>query len=419
VTVTGSPTAGGRVLMYSQDSLGLGHLRRLTNLANSLIAKRPDLSVLLVVDSPVAPFFELGPNIDFVKLPTVIKVGAGVFRAGKMSIDYEQVLALRSSMLREIVLRLAPGLLLVDHMPGGANRELLPALEAIARHGLPTRVVLGLRDIIDRPAITREVWQREGVYETMQRHYHRVLIYGAPEIFATAEEYRIAAAMGDRVSYCGYVCNMAEVEEPRRVRDGLGLGDEPIVAVMAGGGADGSALMQNCLQAARLLGKRRSFAMVMVTGPFMPEQERRALHDSARGHGVHIQTSVGDTLSHIHAADVVVSMAGYNTMSEILRLAKRAIIVPRPGPSAEQTMRASLFAERGLVDVVESAQLEPGTMARAIEQALAGPRASGPPQRPALDGVANATATLLDELAALAGPVAPHQHPDQSCARPA
>jgi predicted glycosyltransferase len=391
--------------MYSQDSLGLGHLRRLTNLANSLIAQRPDLSVLLVVDSPVAPFFELGPNIDFVKLPTVIKVGAGVFRAGKMSIDYEQLLALRSSMLCEIVLRLAPGLLLVDHMPGGANRELLPALEAIGRHGLPTRVVLGLRDIIDRPDITREVWQREGVYETMQRHYHRVLIYGAPDIFATAEEYRIAAAMGDRVSYCGYVCNMADVEEPRLLRDGLGLGDEPIVAVMAGGGADGSALMHTCLQAARLLGPRRSFAMVMVTGPFMPEQERRALHESARGHGVHVQTSVDDTLSHIHAADVVVSMAGYNTMSEILRLAKRAIIVPRPGPSAEQTMRAGLFAERGLVDVVEPAQLEPATLARAIEQALFGPRPSGPRRLPALDGVANATATLLDELAALANPV--------------
>ena len=415
--MTRSVTAGGRVLMYSQDSLGLGHLRRLTNLANSLIAQRPDLSVLLVVDSPVAPFFELGPNIDFVKLPTVIKVGAGVFRAGKMSIDYEQVLALRSSMLREIVLRLAPGLLLVDHMPGGANRELLPALQAIGRRGLPTRVVLGLRDIIDRPAVTCEVWQREGVYETMQRHYHRVLIYGAPEIFATAEEYRIAAAMGDRVRYCGYVCNMGAVEEPRRVRDGLGLGDEPIVAVMAGGGADGSALMQNCLQAARLLGTRRSFAMVMVTGPFMPEQERRALRDSARGHGVQVRTSVGDTLSHIHAADVVVSMAGYNTMSEILRLARRAIIVPRPGPSAEQTMRAGLFAERGLVDVIEPTKLDPATLAQAIEQALAGPRASSPPRLPALDGVANATATLLDELATL-GDV-PHQHQDQNRARPA
>jgi predicted glycosyltransferase len=265
-------------------------------------------------------------------------------------------------------------------------------------------MVLGLRDIIDRPAVTREVWQREGVYETMQRHYHRVLIYGAPEIFATAEEYRIAAAMGDRVRYCGYVCNMAAVEEPRRVRDSLGLGDEPIVAVMAGGGADGSALMQNCVQAARLLGTRRNFAMVMVTGPFMPEQDRRALRDNAREHGVQVRTSVGDTLSHIHAADVVVSMAGYNTMSEILRLARRAIIVPRPGPSAEQSMRAGLFAERGLVDVLEPTRLEPATLAQAIEQALAGPRSAGqgsggPPPRPALDGVANATATLLDELA--------------------
>ena len=46
-----------RILMYSQDSYGLGHLRRVTTLANTLVSERPDLSVLLVVDSPVAPFF--------------------------------------------------------------------------------------------------------------------------------------------------------------------------------------------------------------------------------------------------------------------------------------------------------------------------------------------------------------------------
>ncbi|HTG90418.1 MAG TPA: hypothetical protein VL914_09480, partial [Vicinamibacterales bacterium] len=59
-----------RILMYSQDSYGLGHLRRVTTLANTLVAERPDLSVLLVVDSPVAPFFDLQDHIDFVKLPT-------------------------------------------------------------------------------------------------------------------------------------------------------------------------------------------------------------------------------------------------------------------------------------------------------------------------------------------------------------
>jgi hypothetical protein len=45
--------------MYTQDSFGLGHLRRATNLANSLVRACADLSVLLVVDSPVAPFFDL------------------------------------------------------------------------------------------------------------------------------------------------------------------------------------------------------------------------------------------------------------------------------------------------------------------------------------------------------------------------
>jgi predicted glycosyltransferase len=397
-----------RILMYSQDSLGLGHLRRLTNLAEALVARRSDLAILLVVDSPVAPFFELRPGIDFVKLPTVVKVDAGVFRAGRMQVPYDEVRALRSCLLRNIALRFAPDLLLVDHMPGGANRELLPALQAIDRRAQPTRVVLGLRDIIDRPDVTCEVWRREGAYEAMERHYDRVLVYGARDVFATADEYGIAERMGDRVRYCGYVCNMAAVEEPRRVRERLGLGDEPIVAAMAGGGADGLPLMSTLLEAARLLGPRRPFATLMVTGPFLAEAERTALRERAGACGVRVLTTVGDSLSHMHAADVVVSMGGYNTMSEILRLARRAIVVPRAGPSAEQSMRARLFAQRGLVDVLAASELAPATLALAIERALSEPGPQRPRLVPDLDGVANAATALIEELDAVGaarGPV--------------
>ncbi len=388
-----------RILMYSQDSFGLGHLRRATNLANALVAQRNDLSVLLVVDSPVAPFFALGPNIDFVKLPTVVKVDAGVFRTGRMRIGYDQVREMRSNLLREIVLRFAPHLALVDHMPGGANRELLPTLRMIERRRLPTRMVLGLRDIIDKPAVTREVWRREGVYQAMKRHYHRVLIYGTPAVFPTAEEYGVTQAMGDRVEYCGYLCNMDPVKEPARVREKLEL-QGPIVAVMAGGGADAFGLMRTYLQAAKLLGTRLSFSTLMVTGPFMPEEERAALRDRAGELGVQVKTTIGDTLSQINAADVVVSMAGYNTLSEILRFGKRAIVVPRAGPSAEQTMRARMFALRGLVDVLEPADLDARALALALERALTGAPLPSPRMQPALDGVARATAVLLEDLPA-------------------
>jgi predicted glycosyltransferase len=384
--------------MYTQDSFGLGHLRRATNLANALVAQREALSVLMVVDSPVAPFFDLAPNIDFVKLPTVVKVAAGVFRTGRMSVGYEAVRTMRSNLIREIVLRFVPDVLLVDHMPGGANRELVPALMAIRRRGLPTRMVLGLRDIIDRPAVTCEVWRREGVYRELARSYDRVLVYGAPEVFSTAEEYRIAEVMGDRVQYCGYVCNMDAVEEPSRVRERLGLAQEPIVVVMAGGGADAARLMHTYLEARKLLGDAHPFATLMVTGPFMPEVERKAVRDRARDLGVRVRTTVGDTLSQINAADVVVSMAGYNTLSEILRFGKRAIVFPRPGPSAEQTMRARLLSQRGLIDVLEAGELEPRRLAERLDQALLGPRETRPRLPLALDGVARASAALLAEI---------------------
>jgi len=393
-------TSAPRILMYTQDSFGLGHLRRATNLANELVRRRPDLSVLLVVDSPVAPFFELAPHVDFLKLPTVVKVDAGVFSPGLLHTDYEHVRNLRTHLLREALVHFAPDVMLVDHMPGGANRELLPALEHARRAGLATRVVLGLRDIIDDPAVTCAVWQREGVYETLRREYHRVLVYGTQDVFATATEYRLDEAMDERVDYCGYVCNMSAVQSPERVRARLRLADEPMVVVMGGGGADAARLLDTYLEAVPLVA--RPFASVLVTGPFLPAAQRRALHARARELGVRVRTTVGDALSQIHAADVIVSMAGYNTVSEILRFGKRAIVVPRPGPSAEQGMRARLFAARGLFDVLELGTLEPRALAAALSRTLDPEHVPPPRMVPALDGLERACTALLAELSSTA-----------------
>jgi predicted glycosyltransferase len=107
---------------------------------------------------------------------------------------------------------------------------------------------------------------------------------------------------------------------------------------------------------------------------------------------------VADTISKLNAADLVVSMAGYNTLSEILRFGKRVIVVPRPGPSAEQTMRARILAERGLIRIVEPDQLSARRLARVVQEELAtdGPRQ--PNGTPRLQGVATVTDTLLGFL---------------------
>jgi predicted glycosyltransferase len=288
-------------------------------------------------------------------------------------------------------------------MPGGASRDLVAALRLSRLLGDGAKVVLGLRDIIDKPGVTCAVWDREGFYETLKRYYDAVLIYGSADVFPTAEMYRISEAVNDCVQYCGYVCNMDPVKDPKPLRAKLQCNDEPLIAVMAGGGADAYRLMQTYLAALPLVNNVVRVSTVMVTGPFMPESQHRDVREEAKRLGVQIHGSVGDSLSHLNAADLVVSMAGYNTLTEILRFHKPAVIVPREGPSAEQRMRAGVFAERGLVSLVDPQHLSAAGLANAIVETLTRPRPLCTDAMPGLFGIRAATTALLDILSPRSG----------------
>src|SRR5438270_8732083 len=116
--------SGCRVAIYSQDSLGLGHLRRNILIGGAIIEARKDSNVLLLADSPVAPFFQLPTRMDHIKLPSICKISAGCWEATRLRIDERELSRLRSDLLRDALLGFQPDLLLVDHMPGGAQGEL-------------------------------------------------------------------------------------------------------------------------------------------------------------------------------------------------------------------------------------------------------------------------------------------------------
>ena len=233
-------------------------------------------------------------------------------------------------------------------MPHGALGELLPTLEAL--RSTDTRVVLGLRDIVDAPEIVRRRWQVEGAYDALDRYYDLVLVYGNQDVYDVAVNYDMCPAVADRLHYCGYVCAPDEAQQTRRVRTRClnGSKAERLIVATAGGGADAYPLMEALLRAMPAITAEAPAALTIITGPFMPDDMRRALQVQANGSGVKIRTSVQDVLSYIAAADVVVGMAGYNTTVEVLRMATPAVLVPRAGPSAEQRTRARLFDERRL-----------------------------------------------------------------------
>src|SRR5919108_2571503 len=172
-------TNGCRVSIYSQDSLGLGHLRRNILIGGALLELTRDNPVLLMADSPVAPFFPVPDRMDHVKLPSIRKVTAGHWEASRLPIGEREMIRFRRNLLCDALLNFRPDLLLVDHMPAGARGELLPALMALKSVRPDASIVLGLRDILDTEDVIQRVWASEGAYDALRHFYDRTLIYGS------------------------------------------------------------------------------------------------------------------------------------------------------------------------------------------------------------------------------------------------
>ncbi len=137
----------------------------------------------------------------------------------------------------------------------------------------------------------------------------------------------------------------------------------------------------------------------------MSELHRRRIHQAAHLPGLTIQDFTNDMMDYMDAADLIVSMGGYNTICEILTLRKRAIIVPRVRPVQEQWIRAHRMARLGLLRTIHPDELTPTELMRAIIEELHTEKAS--PQSVYeidLDGmsrIADCVSALLHDSTAL------------------
>lgn len=358
-----------RLLLYSHDTYGLGHLRRNLAIAKHLLGAIPDLQIVLLTGSPSADRFPVPPGLSLVRLPPVVKVAVDEYRAREPGLDFGHVRRARAAMIADVARRFAPDLFLVDHAPQGMKGELLPAFNTLHRFSPRTRIVLGLRDVIDNPVTVRASWDRAGVMETLERVYDRIMVYGSREMFDVATAYGFSPAVRARTAYTGYLWRTPV--PPARELLPSGYLDEPFVLGMAGGGGDGYAVLAATLRAAETLGLRS----LLVTGPLMAPAERMRLVEAVRasrhGHVLEFHPCLESVVS---AARAVVTMGGYNSLCEIVPTGVAAIVVPRTWPRREQAIRAELFAAHGLARMVVIGSALETQLAAALAEAFAMPR---------------------------------------------
>jgi len=358
-------------MVYSHDTFGLGNIRRMLAICKHVHASIHDSSILIVSGSPMLQSFRVEPGIDYIKLPCLKRTELGELGVRFLDLDLAEIVRLRRELILSTVMSYRPDVVLVDKKPDGLAGELEPSLRHIKCSLSSTRIHLVLRDILDSSRVTIDDWTRRGCYNILRWYYDGVLVLGDQNIFDVCEEYQFPQDLREKVHHCGYVQRQLPKRSRSEVRGELGVKDkESLVLVTAGGGQDGYQLFSASLAATSRLGKRLPLKTLLVTGPELATEQSHALCRAAQSENVQVIEFTEDMMSYMNAADVVISMAGYNTICELLTLGKRSIVVPRVRPVEEQKIRAERLAAFRAFRVILPDEITPQFLENTIDEEL-------------------------------------------------
>jgi predicted glycosyltransferase len=346
-----------RLLVYSHDTFGLGHLRRCRALAHAIVDALPEAHVHILSGSRDSLRFTFKERVHCTPLPGIRKTISGDYAPAEHAQTLHQTLALRRDIMLAIAKEYQPDALLVDKEPWGLSGELKPTLEYLHEKGVP--LILGLRDILDAPRILAAEWERKNVWPALAL-YRALWVYGDALFYQPLAGVANAEPFLSKLDYVGYLRTPPPLDAPVPLPPFTLL-------VMDGGGGDGLPLMEwvvNTYRATPALPPA-----LAVLGPHMETEGRQRL------------TALAANLPHLHLVDFlpavehaleqasgVVAMCGYNTFCELLSYRKPALVLPRTTPRLEQSLRAERAAARGYLRLLptDAASQTPACLAEAI-----------------------------------------------------
>jgi len=386
------------ILMYSHDTYGLGHIRRTMAIANQL--RGPNVNILILTGSPIAGRFVFPEQIDFVRIPGMIKKTNEEYLPQSIKINATHALEIRKNIITATAKTFQPHMFIVDKEPLGLKKEILPTLQWLRRCRPDTRTVLGLRDIMDDSETTRADWRKKGVYDLLEHLYNEIWVYGNRQLYDPISEYAIPESVSSKMLFTGYLSRkIPSVSAVQKTRKEQGLEDgEKLVVVTTGGGGDGYEVMEAYLGMLENMPKPLPFKNVLITGPFMPKRDRKKVFKRAKKLKVRTFHFYRNMEKLLAAADVVVSMGGYNTICELLSFQTASVIIPRETPRKEQLIRAEILHRQGLIEYIPWGQCSSRQLQEKILPLLKDPT----PYRHAISKFSlNGIATLRERLSAL------------------
>ncbi len=380
-----------KILVYCQHVLGIGHLFRTLEIVRAMKGHE----VTLVLGGPPASL-SLPEHVRVVRLPA-LRMDENFSGLFPVNPDHslEEVKTERTAMLCSLAKEMNPDVIMIELFPFGRNGfsfELLPLLRAVRSGELPpAKVVCSLRDILVEKEDQAKFEQR--AIERINSLFDALLVHGDPKVIPLDETFSRVNDITIPVVYTGYISETSSPEDVGNLREQIRLQpEEKLIVVSAGGGNVGFRLLETALKAYDLL--EYPVRMQVFTGPYLTVEDFSALKGKSVP-GVRVDRFAGNFPAWLAAADLSISMGGYNTTMNVLAAGTSALILPF-SQNREQRLRIERLAPISNITMLEAEKLSRGYLADSISSSIRKQK-----QVPAiqLEGAAGTNQWLSEEIA--------------------
>ncbi|MDZ7364021.1 MAG: hypothetical protein ONB46_25395 [candidate division KSB1 bacterium] len=369
-----------RILMYCNDSRGWGSTFRTLSIAALLSRTLQECSILVLTDLATIGRFKLAERVDYVHLPSLGPRDGQNHSQQGLNIEYDNSLRIRRKIAQSAIRTFRPDLVMLDDSLLNLPEEMQKILACVAEDLPQAKMIWGMSDTLGEPEWVYRQWAKNQVLSVLDRYAHEILIFGVQHLFDMAEAYRVPAQIAAKFVYTGYL--VREAVPPRRVSENIAAMNRalPMIMLTPAGNADDFALIDaylRLLESDSGMPAARSF---IVASSAIRSRDKQALAQRARKlRHVTFQRFGKHALHYIRFADLVICAGGYDVLCEVLGHRKMAIVVPNSRQCPENSYRARLLQERGLVKVMLPGDCQPHALREMVSALLFSGRRATPP----------------------------------------
>lgn len=360
-----------RILMYCNDSRGLGQTARTLNIAASLSKALEGCSILVLTDLSTVGRFRLAERVDYVHLPVLeVKNHAGQLFGG-LNIEHDNKLRLRRKITQSAIKTFRPDVVMLDESLLEQPDEMRRIVDCVRDELVTAKIIWGLSDTLGAPEWLIQQWARHDILAFLASSADEIFVYGAPRVFDLVEKYRLPPAVASKVFYTGYLARLGMPS--RKVSENVAKMNRnlPLVMLSSSGGPGDSAMIDAYL---RFLEKKTggtAFQSFIVAGPAIGSHEKRSLAQRAQKlPNVMFQRFGKHTLQYVRFASLVIGAGEYNLICEILAHRKAAVAIPDAKQQPANFCRARLLQKLGLLKLIAPEDYHPVVLQECLDSTL-------------------------------------------------